>query len=85
MLVIKHKRAECIGCNACVEQAPSHFEMADDGLVRLRQLEKTVQHRNGGALDYARAFEDDEIDLQAASDLCPTGIISIHKQGDSGF
>jgi ferredoxin len=85
MLVIKHKRGDCIGCNACAEEAPAHFDMADDGLVRLRQLEKTVTTDNGCVIEYASAFDHEGEELASAEELCPTDIISIHRAGQSGY
>ena len=80
MLVLKHKRPECIGCYACVEHAPAHFEMAEDGLVSLRQRDREKR-----GIEFATATPDEEADLLAAAQACPTNIISVHRRGSSGI
>lgn len=73
MLFVKHKRPECIGCVACVEHAPDHFEMCEDGLVSLRRKDR--EDRAG--IEYARATPCERAQLQDAVEACPTNIISL--------
>lgn len=73
MLVLKHKRPECIGCVACVEHAPDHFEMCDDGLVSLRRRDRMDKR----GIEYARATPCERAQLEEAIASCPTHIISL--------
>lgn len=80
MLVVKHKRNECIGCNACVEHAPSHFYMADDGLVSLTRRKRLTR-----GIEFADASPDEYPELEAAAEDCPVHIISVHRRGQGGM
>ena len=70
MKQIKHKQADCVGCDACAELAPQYFKMDGDGKARLRQITRQAQ-----GFDYGHAFEDDLEALKAASESCSVQII----------
>ncbi len=72
MLRIKHKRAECIGCDSCASDAPEYWEMAEDGLASLIQLSEAH-----GVFEFAKAFGDDREVLEEVASACPVGIISL--------
>lgn len=72
MLVVRHKEPECIGCDMCVELAPTYWFMGDDGLAHLHVIERVE-----GDFHYGVGFEDDRAVLQEAADECPVDIIRI--------
>ena len=72
MLKIRHKRPLCIGCDMCVELAPTYFRMEDDGLATL-----LVVARQEGEFSWAEGFEDDRAVLLEAADECPVDIIEV--------
>lgn len=76
MLRIKHKRAECIGCDSCVCDAPEYWKMAEDGLASLVQ-----QSGTHGVFEFAQAFADDREVLEEVVNACPVGIISLEEIG----
>jgi len=40
---IKHERAKCIGCGACVSVCPENWEMADDGKSKCKDLKSSAE------------------------------------------
>ncbi|MCD6555715.1 MAG: ferredoxin [Bacteroidetes bacterium] len=74
MIRIIHQRAKCIGCNYCVEAAPSRWFMDDiDGKSNLI-----------GAKEKRGIFivitTDDEFDENSeAAEICPVNIIKVEK------
>jgi ferredoxin len=76
MLRIKHKRAECIGCDSCACDAPQYWEMAEDGLASL-----ILRNETHGVFEFAKAFSDDREVLEEVAGACPVGIISLEEVG----
>jgi ferredoxin len=76
MLRIKHKRAECIGCDSCACDAPEYWEMAEDGLASL--IQSSEKH---GVFEFSKAFTDDREVLEEVASACPVGIISLEEVG----
>ncbi len=72
MLRIKHKRADCIGCDSCTCDAPGYWEMSEDGMASLIQRSETH-----GVFEFAEAFVDDREVLEEVAGACPVGIISL--------
>lgn len=75
MIIITLQRAKCIGCNYCVELAPTQFQMSkkDGKAVLLHAVEKKGF--------YTLKLTDENI-LEAtlkASAACPTKIISVKQ------
>ena len=74
-LVISHKRAECIGCNACVEIAPSYWKMDTDGRSMLK--DSTPKQ----AFFVRETFDLEDLDVLKESEAqCPMRIIHLRKQ-----
>ncbi len=75
MVVVTLQRKKCIGCNYCVEMAPSQFQMSrkDGKAVLLHSTEKkgffTIKSSDESILD----------SCDMASKACPTKIISVRK------
>lgn len=75
MVVVTLQRKKCIGCNYCVEMAPSQFQMSrkDGKAVLLHSTEKkgfyTIKSPDESILD----------SCDMASKSCPTKIISVRK------
>lgn len=75
MVIITLQRDKCIGCNYCVEMAPSQFQMSkkDGKTVLLHAINKkgfyTIKS-NDNAI-----FEESE----QASKACPVKIISVKQ------
>ncbi len=75
MIKIIHYREKCIGCNSCVEHAPTHWKISKaDGkscCVGSHQKQENI---------FVREIEDWEFEAntRAARD-CPVGIIKIEK------
>jgi ferredoxin len=75
MVVVTLQRKKCIGCNYCVELAPSQFQMSrkDGKAVLLHSIEKkgffTIKSPDESILN----------DCDQASKACPTKIISVRK------
>ena len=67
------ERKKCIGCGACVAVCPKYWEMAEDGLVKLK----------GGKTDSKTGNVELEIKAvgcnQEAAESCPVQIIKIIK------
>ncbi len=74
MIRISHQRIKCIGCNYCVEVAPSNWIMDEtDGKSTL--LESSV--KNG---IYISISSDDDFESNnEAADVCPVNIIKVEK------
>lgn len=70
---IIHLRANCIGCNACVENAPNNWEMnPTDGKANLkRSVEKDRD------IFVAEISEIEVESNKKAAEDCPMGIIKI--------
>ena len=74
MIRITHQRKKCIGCNYCVEVAPSRWYMDEsDGKCTL------IDSKEKKGI-YTAVTTDDEYDenLEAA-ELCPVNIIRLEK------
>ena len=75
MIIVTLQRKKCIGCNYCVELAPSQFQMSrkDGKAVLLLSEEKkgffTLKSQNEFIFD----------DCKKASKSCPVKIISVKK------
>jgi ferredoxin len=74
MIRITHQRNKCIGCNYCVEAAPSRWEMDEtDGKSNLLNSKE----KNGM---YVMKTTDDEYEEnKEAADLCPVNIIRVER------
>jgi len=72
MIAIRHKASDCIGCAACVEIAPTYWQLDQGGMARL--IEKSGQH---GPFDLGHGFEDDRDSLLDAEANCPVDIIFV--------
>jgi len=74
MIRITHQRKKCIGCNYCVEVAPSRWVMDDtDGKSTL------IESKEKKGI-YISLTTDDEYDENAeAAELCPVNIIRIER------
>ncbi|MDO5509611.1 MAG: ferredoxin [Weeksellaceae bacterium] len=73
MVIITLQRNKCIGCNYCVEFAPSHFRMSkkDGKSVLLHSEDKKGFHtRKDPRPENFEAFEK-------AAEACPVNIISV--------
>lgn len=75
MVVVTLQREKCIGCNYCVEMAPSEFQMSkkDGKSVLLHAKEKKGF--------YTLKTHDDSIfeECQQAQKACPVKIITTKK------
>jgi ferredoxin len=69
---ILHKRDDCIGCNACVEEAPNFFSMEEDGKSTLKNSLVTGCHHVSETRD-----PTDKEDLKNAEESCPVNIIIV--------
>jgi len=67
------ERKKCIGCGSCAAVCPKFWEMAEDGLAKLK----------GGKTNSKTANDELEIKTvdcnQEAADSCPVQIIKIGK------
>ncbi len=71
-ITILHKRADCIGCNACVEHAPSYWEMGIDGKSTLKQ------GRNNGQFFTRDSYDAEDLaSLREAEEDCPVKVIRV--------
>ena len=75
MLEIRHKQNECIGCAQCVEVAPDHWFLDDNGMAQL--LNPTGQWET---LTLGEAFDVDRQMLQLAEESCPVDIIKVYQR-----
>ena len=75
MVVVTLQRKKCIGCNYCVELAPSQFQMSrkDGKAVLLHSTEKK------GFFTIKSPDESIHETCDLASKACPTKIISVRK------
>lgn len=71
---ITHLRHKCIGCNACVEEAPNQFEMSDtDGKSNLKDSKKNKEF-------YSKSITPDEYEAAKNAEIsCPVNIIKVDK------
>ncbi len=76
MIQIIHLRHKCIGCNACVEAAPSHWVMSKkDGKSYLRKSKRKGDY-------YILKVSDLEYEENLlAAENCPVKIIDVKKIG----
>ena len=74
MIRISHHRIKCIGCNYCVEVAPSRWIMDEnDGKSTLLE----AKEKKG---IFISVTSDDEYDANLeAAELCPVNIIRVEK------
>lgn len=74
MIRISHHRVKCIGCNYCVEVAPSRWIMDDsDG----KSILLDSKEKKGV---YLTVTGDDEYEEnKEAEELCPVNIIRVEK------
>lgn len=73
LLVIAHKKPECVGCGLCAEVAPNYWRMDDDGEAQLVSVT-----REYGPFQYADGFPEDAAPLREAEAGCPVDIIRIN-------
>lgn len=76
MVIITLQRKKCIGCNYCVENAPTNWAMSgkDGKAVLLNSVEKKGFHT-------FKSYEDSIYDEnKLAQDNCPAKIITVKKQ-----
>ncbi len=74
MIRITHYRAKCIGCNYCVEAAPSDWEMDEtDGKCNL--IESTEKK----GIFIKITSDDDYEGNKEAAEICPVNIIKVEK------
>ncbi|WP_136482575.1 ferredoxin [Cognatitamlana onchidii] len=75
MVVVTLQRNKCIGCNYCVELAPSQFQMSKkDG--------KTVLLHSNNKKGFFTLKSNDEVIFEAcdnAAKACPVKIISVKQ------
>jgi ferredoxin len=68
------EREECTACEACVENCPDSFEMADDGLAHLKNSTRVGSNDELGVNDMGCSKE--------AAEACPVNIIHILQGGN---
>ena len=74
MIRISHHRKKCIGCNYCVEAAPSRWvmDMSDGKCTMIDSKEKKGI--------YMLVTTDDEYEEnKEAAELCPVNIIKVER------
>lgn len=72
-MILRHKPSECIGCDLCADTAPEYFEMNEDGMATLINIEK--EH---GVFTYTEALTLDLDVLEQAEEGCPVNIITVN-------
>ncbi|MTI88199.1 MAG: ferredoxin [Balneolaceae bacterium] len=75
MIIITLHREHCIGCNYCMEVAPSYFDMdEEDGKsILLHSEEKSGFHSH-------KTHDDSAFDeCNYAAESCPVDIISVRE------
>lgn len=72
-MILRHKPSECIGCDLCADTAPEYFEMNEDGMATLINIEK--EH---GVFTYTEALTVDLDVLEQAEEGCPVNIITVN-------
>jgi ferredoxin len=66
-------REECISCEACPENCPDTFEMADDGLAHVKGSMRV------GSND---ELETDDLGCcKEAAEACPVNVIHVFEDG----
>ncbi|MDP3728759.1 MAG: chorismate mutase [bacterium] len=75
MILITHRRNDCIGCNSCVEHAPLRWRMDElDGKSQLIGSTKKGEH-------FVLKVSDDELEAnKLAEQDCPVNIIHVEKK-----
>ena len=74
MIRISHHRVKCIGCNYCVEVAPSNWIMNEkDGKSTLLEAKEKK-----GIYISISSDDDYEPNIEAAN-ICPVNIIKVEK------
>lgn len=74
MIRITHQRSKCIGCNYCVEVAPSRWYMNDtDGKSSL------IEAKEKKGIFIAIITDDEYEENIEAAEICPVNIIKIEK------
>ena len=75
MIIIEYLRRKCIGCNACVENAPNNWEMnEEDGKSTLKNSKKQGDY-------YISTITMDELEENKnAEENCPVNIIRIREK-----
>jgi ferredoxin len=71
MKIILHK-IKCIGCGSCAAVCPEYFEMAEDGLSRIKGSQ-----RDSEGNDLLEIKEEEKKCASEAADVCPVQIIEI--------
>ena len=69
---IKLYRSQCIGCGSCAAVCPDFFEIADDGLSRIKGSQ-----RDSEGNDSLEIKEEDKKCAAEAAEVCPVQIIKI--------
>jgi ferredoxin len=70
---IIHQRKKCIGCGSCAVICPKYWEIAKDGLAKLKKS-KTDSKTGNDELEIKDAGCNKD-----AADSCPVQIIKINK------
>lgn len=74
MIRITHQRSKCIGCNYCVEVAPSRWYMNDtDGKSSL------IEAKEKKDIFIAIITDDEYEENIEAAEICPVNIIKVEK------
>jgi len=74
MIRIIHYRKKCIGCNYCVEAAPSRWKMNDsDGKSNL------IEGKEKKGIFIVVTTDDEFEQNNEAAQLCPVNIIKVEK------
>jgi len=74
MIRIIHQRAKCIGCNYCVEAAPSRWFMDEnDGKSNL------IDAKEKKGIFIAITTDDEYEENFEAAEICPVNIIKVEK------
>jgi len=67
--VIVHDRDQCIGCGACAAVNPDNWEMAEDGLAKVKKTELTEEELSAN---------------MEAAESCPVNCIHIYEVTETG-
>ena len=74
MVIITLQRAKCIGCNYCVEAAPSRWIMDEnDGKSKL------IDAKEKKGIFIALTTDDEYEENIEAANICPVNIIKVEK------
>ncbi len=71
-MILRHKPGECIGCDLCADTAPEYFEMDEDGMATLIDIQRSHE-----VFNYTKALEVDRDILEEAEEGCPVSIIKL--------